>query len=219
MRRPDEQAAIGLVYDALQKEGRKAVEDVSFDDNPDCVFEIGDSRIAADCTNLNLEAFMKWSNSRKRFEHEKQYEIKFALEPHYWLRNSIDEKREKIEKYREEACSDEVWLIVHALEDPTNFDCNETTIAIMTDAARYLQPSFDEIWFVHKEFPATRLWRMGDPAIENFPRWDTSEGQYPFENIIQGHSTITSSGLNKTITFGASHEEIFLEPLDPTWNK
>ena len=217
MRRQDEQAAIDLVFHALHEEGRNATEDASINDNPDCVFEIGDTRIAADCTNLNLEAFMKWSNSRKRFEPEKQYEIKFALEPHYWVRNSINEKKPKIPRYRKNARADEVWLIVHALENPANFDCTDTTIAIMTDAVRHIQPEFEEIWFVHKDFPATRLWRKGDPTVDRFPRWDTNEGKYPFENIIQGHSTITSTGLNKTIIFGASHEEIFLEPLDPTW--
>ena len=217
MRRPDEQAAINLVFQALIEEGKVPNEDSSIDDNPDCVFEIETSRIAADCTNINLEALIQWSNSTKRLEPGKQYEIRFAIEPHYWARNSILDKQPKICSYRANGKANEVWLIIHALEDPEHFDCDDSTIAIMTDAVRNIQPDFDEIWFVHKDYRPTRIWRIGDPKVAEFPRWDTSESEYPFEGIIQFKSTITSTGLNETVTFGGAFEEIVLDPLDPNW--
>lgn len=217
MRRPDEQAAISAVFEALTQEGRNPIEDTSIEDNPDCVFEIGDIRIASDCTNINLEALMKWSNSTRRLLPEKQYEIKFALEPHYWVRNSISGKESRIPTYRENGGASEVWLIIHALEVPELFDCTDTTIAIMRDAVRHIQPEFDEVWFMHKDYSATRLWRKGDPKVKVFPRWDTSDREYPFESIIKFRSTITAKGLNRTITFGNSFEQLTLDPLDPTW--
>lgn len=218
MRRPHEQLAINAVFQALKNEGLDPKEDTSITDNPDCVFEISKKRISADCTNINLEALMKWSNSTRRLEKDKQYEIKFALEPHYWIRKSIEEKLLNIENYRKNGRSDEVWLITHALETPENFDCTNTTIAIMIDAVRNINPPFHEVWFIHSKYPATRLWRTGDPVVPTFPRWDTSKREYPFEQIIQGKSTITSKGLNIKVLFGGAFEEIYLKPLDPTWN-
>ncbi len=218
MRRFDEQVAINAVFKSLRSKNLEPIEDTSIEDNPDCAFEISGIRAAADCTNINLESLMKWSNSTHRFEKDKQYEIKFALEPHYWIRESIAEKEPKLETYRKNGNADKVWLIAHALEQPANFDCTDTTIAIMRDTVRFIRPSFDEVWFVHAEYPATRLWRKGDPKVPEFPRWDTSKSKYPFENIIQFRSTITKDGLNKIVVFGNSFEEINFEPLDPTWS-
>lgn len=218
MRRPDEQAAIDVLFNSLQTENRVPIEDTTIEDNPDCVFEVSGIRVAAECTNINLEALMKWSNSKRRLVKDKQYEIKFALEPHYWIKESIAEKEPKLETYKANGRANEVWLIAHALEQPTNFDCTDTTIAIMRDAVRFLNPDFDEVWFVHAEYSATRLWRKGDPKAPEFPRWDTSENKYPFESIIMGRSTITKEGLNVTVTFGDSVEKIDLKPLDSTWS-
>jgi len=219
MRRPDEQSAINSVFESLKKEGKTPIEDKSIIDNPDCVFEISNVRISADCTNLNLESLLKWSNSRRRFEKGKDYEIKFAIEPHYWIKKSIEGKEPKIEKYRKNGNAKEVWLFVHALEVPEFFDCTESTIAIMTDALRYLNPRFDEVWFIHSQYPATRLWKNGDPQITSFPDWDTTENNYPFEKIIQFVDTITKDGLTKEIKFGGSFEQVLIEPLNPNWKK
>ena len=184
MRRPDEQKAINSVFEVLQNEGLNPIEDPSIQDNPDCVFELRGKRVAADCTNFNLEALLKWSNSTKRIEKEKQYEIKFALEPHYWIKESIEAKVDKISTYKANGDAEEVWLIAHALEIPELFDCNDSIINIMQDAIRFLQPTFEEVWFIHHQYPVKRLWRKGDPAVPNFPSWDTPKDKYPFEQII-----------------------------------
>lgn len=218
MRREDEQLAIDAVFKSLKLEDKVPIEDKSIDDNPDCVFELESDRIAADCTNINLEAVMKWSNSTRRLKKDKQYEITFALEPHYWIKQSIIEKESKIPKYLTNSGATKIWLIAHALENPSNFDCDENILAIMRDAVRYVSPSFDSVWFVHTQYPATRLWNKGDPKIDNFPSWGTTNDKYPFEQVIQFKGVIKSDGLNKEVVFGDSFEKIILEPMDPKYS-
>ena len=215
MRRPDEQSSISAVFDALRKEGQEPVEDRTITDNPDCVFQLVDERVAADCTNINLEAVMKWSNSTKRLVPDEQYEIKYALEPHYWIRLSIEEKEPKIDQYKQNGKADKMWLITHALENPPLSDCSDSVIAIMTDAVRHLSPDFDEIWFSHTDRPATRIWKAGDPKVDRFPSWDSDNDKYPFEEAIIFKGTITQRGFAKTVQFGKSFERILLAPRDP----
>lgn len=218
MRRLDDQKAINSVYGALKSQGKALIEEPAFDDNPDWVFELEGRRIAADCTCINLEQIMKWSRSERRLEPGKQYEIKFAFEPHYWIAKAVEDKEPKIAQYKKNSGAEEVWLIAHSeFDGQPLYECKQPAIDIMRDAVRSLNTSFARVWFVHSEYGSAELWQAGDPITPSFPNWIVND-EYPSYTVVQFRQTITKDGLNMTIQFGSTDERVVLQPINTQYS-
>ncbi|PHS03494.1 MAG: hypothetical protein COA78_17745, partial [Blastopirellula sp.] len=136
--------------------------------------------IAAECTYINPEKLMCWCNSKQPKQNVLCNAV-FALEPHHWVKKSVEDKEPKIPKYLDRTKAKEVWLILHSIVDEPFewYPCDEQMLETMNRAARAIQPKFDQIWFLHNECEvvAKRIWVKGEPEAE-FPDV-IKDGKYP----------------------------------------
>ena len=210
----DEVAAISQVTASLREAGHSVVEDLTFTDRPDWVFELDGRRIAADCSSVTLEQLMKWAKSKRQLVPGRCYKITFPVEPHLWIKRLLESKSSKVGHYLARARAQEAWLIAHSDFEPgfSFFESTAERLQLMRDAAAALVTQFDCVWFVHGESGAHRLWRRGD-ALQPFPSLAVAD-QYPTQTIKQGIGTVSVAGG----MFSAGDENviqsILLQPLD-----
>lgn len=149
----DEQHAISTVSKTLEACGHRLATDETITDKPDWVFSLDGVRIGAECTCINLEKLMKWSNSNRNLKQGKCYKIVFPYEPHFWIRKAVEEKEGRIQSYIQNSQADELWLLLHSdLAVPVAlYECNDEMLNLMSLAASAIKSAFDQIWFIHNE--------------------------------------------------------------------
>ena len=156
-RSPDEHSAIEAVRFALHAEGHVTADDGSFTDRPDWVFRLDDARVGAECTCINLEQLMAWQGRKAARIVGKHYEVRFANEPHLWVKKALEAKNSKVKEYVRRANCSAVWLILHSEFSPFPlFACSPEMLALMRAAAASVHSDFEAVWFVHAELGATR---------------------------------------------------------------
>ena len=213
-----EEWAIRLMTEELSRLGHLVVSDNSITDKPDWAFSLDGKKVAADCRNINPERLMRWSNTTSEVRTSNTYDnAVFPLEPHLWVQKSVEEKEEKIGVYLSEAKASEAWLILHScVDEPYEwFDCNEDLLRTMTQAARAIQPTFDQIWYVHTDNQNTvyRIWKKGDPK-EAFPEV-LKNGRYPYFRV----SKVNTVWLNdEPLSITEAEEELVVPPIDSRYS-
>lgn len=212
-RSSDEAAAIEEVRSALSAAGHMVIDDEAITDNPDWVFDIDGWRVAAECTCINLPRLMEWAGYGKRRELGKHYEVRFANEPHLWVKRAIEAKDPKIGVYKERARCDAVWLVMHSdFSAMPLFGCSPRMLGLMRAAAGAVIHRFETVWFVHPEAGAHRLWRQGDPKCE-FSELEIS-GDYPTLYLRQGAVTLSPSDGEFSLGPHNAATRLLIQPLD-----
>lgn len=212
-RTDEERAAIERLRSTLESEGAYIVDDGAFTDRPDWVFDYDGRRIGAECTCINVAQLMQWSNPRKRWEDGAHYEVRFANEPHLWVKRAIDAKASKVPEYKQRARCAEVWLILHSeFTRLPLFACPPSMLELMRGAAAAGPGGFDSIWFVHVEAGACRLWQVGDSNTA-FPELDLSHG-YPTLRVRQGRVTLTPERGEFSLGLHNPARTLVIQPLD-----
>ena len=212
-RSPDEAAAIERMRCALTSSGHVVSDDIEITDRPDWVFEFDGRRVAAECTCVNLPQLMKWAGYRDRRYDGKHYEVRFAYEPHLWVKTAIESKSAKIGGYKHRAQCEEIWLVMHSeVTALPLFGCSSATLALMRAAAAATVSGFDAVWFVHAEAGANLLWQTGDPHCA-FPELDVSRG-YPTLWTRQGVVTLKAGGGEFSLGPHNAAVSLTIQPLD-----
>jgi len=213
-----EEWAIGLMKDELEKQGYSIKTNNEITDSPDWAFKLNSENIAAECTYINPELLMEWSNQNKPSTPNIYYNSTFAFEPHYWVQKAVEAKEGKISKYLKNAEAKKAWLILHGnIDEPYEwYDCDNRMIEIMNQAARAIQPKFDQIWFLHSESKITvkNIWKKGEPKA-NFP--DVfNNGKYPTFKVSKVRSFDLSDKLPLKIE--ETEEELIIKPISPHYS-
>lgn len=213
-RTQDEQYAISMVSSKLKACGHSLTTDETITDKPDWVFDLNGVCIGAECTCVNLERLMKWSNSTRNLNQGKCYKIIFPNEPHFWIKKAVEEKEQKIQSYSKNSHADEIWLLLHSdLASPIAlYECNDNMLKLMSLAAAAINSAFDQIWFVHNENGARKLWSKGD-AVVPFPELKLDRN-YPTLRVRQGIATLTKNGGAFSVGNENIEETIVIQPLD-----
>jgi len=213
-RTKDEQCAINMVSRELEARDGRLTTDKAIKDKPDWVFDFNKVRVGAECVCINLEKLMKWSNSTQSLKFGRCYEVIFPNEPHLWVKKAIEEKEKKIESYIENSKADKIWLLLHSdLASPMAlYECSDEMLKIMSLAASAINSRFDQIWFVHNERGAKKLWSKGD-AVVPFPELIIDK-EYPILKMKQGISRITKDGGVFSVCVENIEETIVIQPFD-----
>ena len=212
-RAPDESAAIERMRGALASSGYVVSDDTAITDRPDWVFELDGRRVAAECICVNLPQLMKWAGHKDRREDGRHYEVRFANEPHLWVKTAIQAKDPKVEDYKHRANCSEIWLVMHSeFTVLPLFECSHEMLELMRAAAAATESRFDAVWFVHAEVGANRLWQQGDPHCA-FPELDVSRG-YPTLRVRQGMITLKAGGPKFSLGAHNAAESLLIQPLD-----
>ena len=209
-----ELAAINMVKKILSNSNIHATDDSSIIDSPDWVFEVDGRRFAAECTCINLERLMSWSNTKRELIPDKGYKVTFPNEPHFWIKKAIEDKEGKIPNYLANSNAEEIWLITHSEFDSglSLYECNDTMLEGVSRAAASLDSQFSRIFFVHSEAGAYQIWEKGDP-LQPFPEYEIT-GKYPSFSMTKFAGTITKDGYNLVLSPENEEESIIIQPID-----
>ncbi|UBF27913.1 hypothetical protein K9N68_08450 [Kovacikia minuta CCNUW1] len=130
------------------------------------------------------------------------------------MKKAIEDKEGKVSEYLQNSNSEEAWLITHSdfKVGISLYECSSWLLELMRSAAAATTTKFSNVWFVHPEAGANKLWDDSEPKI-NFPSLDVSSGYYPTASYMmlvgsfKDADWIASAGLENTIS-------ITLQPLD-----
>lgn len=210
-----EMFAIESLRGLLENKGYDLTDDHSITDAPDWSFSLNNEKIACECSLLSLEKVMRWSHKKRVFERDKIYQIKIPNEPHLWLAQILAKKSPKVPRYKASSNSTKAWLVVHTEAPPMYplFKGNESTRKMLAFAASNLEHNFDQIWLVHSESGASRVWKSGDEKIHD-PGLDLSHG-YP-QYVVRFIGLTIKKSKENIIDLATSPvaESIQLQPLD-----
>ena len=152
--------SIGILVSPIERE---------INDKPDLCFQADDHRVGCECAQIPPSRIYKYLHSRfKQLEKEDQAVVRiiWPQEQHYWVKEAIESKNNKINAYKKICGADKLWLLIHSpmiKNDETIRYERDDIMGLIKYAAKKTPHNFDEIYFYGPKSGITKIFPALDP--------------------------------------------------------
>lgn len=222
-----ERISLSMLDRLLTTQGTRPMYCPDIVDSPDALFLIGGEKVAIECRYVTSENLMKFMG---RFpKKDSVYEVVLPREPHLWVKDAIEDKNRKIEKYMANTGSTEAWLLLHSSPYHsilTNGDNDTITRTLLTVGTYLVKHHFTRIWFAELSNSSSELIEIFGPGIAKPSLdWDeyvaTFTPDYPHDTYWFSPTTVQENdevGKHTNINLNnLGGKPIGLQPLDPKY--
>lgn len=195
-------------------------------DKPDLFFQADSDQIGCECVQIPPGRVFKYVHSRfKQLEKSDSAAVRviWPQEQHFWVKEAIESKTNKIGTYKRNCDAKKIWLLIHAPvseKDTTVHYEKDEIVKLMKYAAKKTPHNFDRIYFwgpkvgIKKIYPVASGWKN---VTFNF------EGGYPTDEFVMAKAKITTTeeGAEPILyDYGqVTPDEIIVPPSDPEFKK
>ena len=196
------------------------------DDKPDLFFQVNSDLIGCECIQIPPNRVFKYIHSKfKQLEKSDSAAVRliWPQEQHYWVKEAIESKTNKIGAYKRNCGAEKIWLLIHApvseKDTTVHYEKNEI-LELMKYAAKKTPHNFERIYFwgpkigIKKIYPVDPVW---DSVAFNF------EGGYPTDGFVMTTAkfTTTEEGAEPVLYDydQVIPDEIIVPPADPEFKK
>lgn len=118
-----------LIRDAIKHTSEKEGYKINFPerdqhDKPDLLFEIGEVRVACECTQIPPSYIYQYRFKTESWDGFDFLSTTYPNEPHQWAKDAVEKKAKLIESYIKRTNAHEAWLVIHLPHQENQFFLN-----------------------------------------------------------------------------------------------
>jgi hypothetical protein len=144
-----EQIALRLLASTLTAKGTRPMYSPDITDSPDALFVVENAVVAIECRYIAHPKLLEFLG-RRDLKPNVPYEVVVPREPHFWVRDAINDKNGNIDKYMKNTGATEAWLLLHSSTMHSMLsggEGDEVFKEMLVLGTQMVEHRFKRIWF------------------------------------------------------------------------